>query len=227
MCIVCRGEYNDSTTTLNCSYCKNLTSLPDLPNVTELFCESCPSLTSLPALPNVTRLYCDSCPSLTSLPALPNATRLFCNNCSSLTSLPSLPNVTRLVCSYCPSLTSLPVLPNVTYLDCSNCPSLTSLPTLPNVTYLDCNNCPWLNQNNPKFEDNIRKLCTLQKNVKKILNRRRDKIVRILLPFLPKDIINIIIPEIKGVEKGILRWPVTKKKSWITKVTEWIKSIKN
>ena len=62
MCIICRNEYNEDLTILNCSYCPKLTSLalhpPDpegsslLENLTTLNCSYCPKLTTIPLLEN-------------------------------------------------------------------------------------------------------------------------------------------------------------------------------
>ncbi len=126
---------------LDCSWCDNLQSLPELPNMQELTCSHCSNLQSLPELPNVQKLDCSGCVNLQSLPELPNVQKLDCWECFDLESLPELPNVQELNCSECYNLQSLPELPNVQKLDCWECFDLESLPELPNVQKLNCSEC--------------------------------------------------------------------------------------
>ena len=81
MCIICRNEYDPEATTINCSGCQTIVTLPNIPNVQELYCYNCPNLTALPDLPNMQRLSCSNCPNLTALPDLPNLQGLYCGNC--------------------------------------------------------------------------------------------------------------------------------------------------
>jgi hypothetical protein len=80
MCIICKGEYNGETH-LYCGDCTSLTSLPDIPNVTNLYCNGCTLLTALPEMPNMRYLYCHICTSITSLPDMSNITHFYCDGC--------------------------------------------------------------------------------------------------------------------------------------------------
>ena len=63
MCRICKAEINEEDllgiTKLNISQCTNITTLPDLPNLSYLWCDGCTSLTTLPDLPKLTYLWCD------------------------------------------------------------------------------------------------------------------------------------------------------------------------
>ncbi len=140
MCALCEARRNNRLgelihlTTVDCSGCNLLTSIPDtLVNLTELFCYNCPLLATIPdTLVNLTRLYCFNCPLLVSIPdTLINLTRLNCSHCPLLASITgTLVNLTGLVCSYCPLLTSIP-------------------DTLVKLLYLHCYDCYWLPRNDP------------------------------------------------------------------------------
>ncbi len=84
MCIICRKEYTDDITELNCDDCPLLQSIPLLPNLTTLDCYNCPLLQSLPLSPKLTELYCFNCPNLQSIPLLSELTYLDCSNCPKL-----------------------------------------------------------------------------------------------------------------------------------------------
>ena len=128
MCIICRKEYTNETTVIDCSWCTNLTSIPQLDKLTRLNC-NCTKITSLPLLKNLTYLDCSNCVNLTSLalrpegssiPILENLTKLYCYNCIRLTSLfqPSSQELR--------SKDSISLLKNLTYLNCYGCIKLTS-----------------------------------------------------------------------------------------------------
>ena len=95
---------NDEITELNCSYCSELISLPELNNLTKLDCYNCTSLVFLPELNNLTKLDCFCCSKLISLPELNNLTKLDCSFCVNLTSLPDLNNLEKLDCTLCKNL---------------------------------------------------------------------------------------------------------------------------
>lgn len=44
MCNICDGDYNDETTKLNISYCKNVSRIPFLQ---ELSCDNCENITDM------------------------------------------------------------------------------------------------------------------------------------------------------------------------------------
>ena len=86
MCIICTTDIKKlvNLTKLNCSKCRNLTSIPkELVNLVYINCYGCPNLTSIPKeLVNLTTLYCFRCPNLTSIhKELVNLTTLVCSNC--------------------------------------------------------------------------------------------------------------------------------------------------
>jgi hypothetical protein len=50
---------------------------------------------------------------------------------------------------------------NITSINCSGCTSVTKIPVIEGLKYLWCKGCEWVNQN-PKYNENIRKLIILQ-----------------------------------------------------------------
>lgn len=132
---------NDQITTLDCNYCPNLKSLPNLPNLKTLECYYCPVLSFLPEYPNLKNLYCYDCFSLTTLPNMPNLKYLDCSNCTSLTTMPEFPNLENLDCSCCRALTTLPELLNLEHLNCYHCRNLQSLPEFLNLKSVNCTGC--------------------------------------------------------------------------------------
>ena len=112
---------------------RQLTELPDLPNVKLLNCSN-NQLTTLPEIPNVRNLYCSN-NQLTKLGQVSNVQILHCSE-NLLTVLPEIFNIQKLQCSF-NKLTMLPELPNVKELYCSY-NQLTELPELPNIQWLRC-----------------------------------------------------------------------------------------
>src|SRR3989344_2389605 len=87
MCILCRKEYDEKTTEINC--CSNVTEIPLLPNLTKLHCYLS-KITEISLLPNLIELYCSGT-NITEIPLLPNLTRLYCSN-TKITELPKISN---------------------------------------------------------------------------------------------------------------------------------------
>ncbi len=145
MCQICDGGCNETITILDCSNCPLLTSIPDLPNLTQLDCSNCSLLVTISALPSLTRLECYKCPLLATISALPSLTELNCSNCPLLAAIPTLPSLTRLYCSYCPRLAAIPAHPRLIYIDCHGCPWL--VPS--NVSKLI--SLQWFNRRNLKY----------------------------------------------------------------------------
>ena len=215
MCIICRfrsGEEKVDTTitVLDCSGCKNLTTIPELSELVNLewvTLDGCTNLTSLPdlsGLVNLSGIYCKGCTSLTSLPdlsGLVNLLGIYCQGCTSLTSLKDLSglvNLQWLDCTGCTSLTSLPDLSGLVSLEelcCSGCKSLTSLPDLSGLMleWLDTSNCPWLSRRNPKFNGNVQKLVLIQRNLRKLSFRRRLNKRYYLKKFLYTDLVKMVL----------------------------------
>ena len=147
MCIICREHANSEPflgASLNISYCGDIQTLPECPNLTRLDCHNCPKLQTLPDIPLLKILYCSYCPNLQNIPDLPLLTTLYCDNC--------------------PKLQKIPDLPLLIFLDCKNCPLIQTLPDLPLLTKLYCSRCPWLNHfQNPEYSKNIDRLTKIQR----------------------------------------------------------------
>ena len=63
MCVICRKEYNENTTVINCDFCTTVTEIPILPNLQKLYC-CYTNITEIPILPNLQKLNCTGCPWL-------------------------------------------------------------------------------------------------------------------------------------------------------------------
>ena len=193
MCIIC--QTSDISTLvrlprLNCIDCLVLTIIPDiLINLAYLNCKDS-LLTSIPStLINLTYLDCRNSHLLTNIPStFINLTYLDCSRCPILTSIPNtFVNLRHLNCNNCPLLPNIPnTLVNLTCLNCNSCCLLTCIPnTLVKLKILNCCNCHML-INTPQYykikyfyhnsswidpnkTNNIQKLITLQRFVKKNL----------------------------------------------------------
>jgi hypothetical protein len=176
MCVICKNERVNSDKELNCSNCSLITCIPPshscddtFINLKRLDCYDCLSLINVSySLINLNCLNCFNCPLLTSIPnTLVNLIILECSYCPLLTSIPNtLVNLGELNCCYCPLLTNIPnTLVNLIYLDCRSSSLITSISN--NIKYLECENCPWIDKYVRR--DNIRKLITLQRFVKRNL----------------------------------------------------------
>jgi len=201
MCVICRNEYDDSTTKITC--CSVVRIIPSLPNLIFLDCSNT-QITALRSLPNLIELDC-SRTQITALPSLPILTYLWCDN-TKITALPFLPMLKELSCSNTP-ITALPSLPNLTHLWCNNT-KITALPSLPKLIELrcsytpitrlpsciylsSCRGCPWLEQsytNKQDFQKRIEKLIKIQKHWK---NKRYLQYTKILP--LHQDIIKYVL----------------------------------
>jgi hypothetical protein len=102
MCILCKNSDISHLTEIDCSGCKTLTCIPELPNIEFIQCSNCPQLTSIYyLLPNLTFLQCDKCPKLTSISKnFTNLTVLSFRNCNILTSIPSIYKMPKLTWFY-------------------------------------------------------------------------------------------------------------------------------
>ena len=109
MCVICRGEYDETTTEINCYWCKEVTSIPNtLTQLTTLYCGDT-NITSIPeTLTQLKHLYCSST-KITSIPeTLTQLTYLSCGN-TKITSIPE--TLTQLTYLYCGS-TKIRYLPD-------------------------------------------------------------------------------------------------------------------
>jgi hypothetical protein len=88
-----------------------------------------------------------------------------------------------LYCSNCPLLTNIPHIDGLQELACYNCRSLTKLNiNVANLDYSDTYGCIWLD-NDPNYDQSIKKLILLQKWWKKIyLSNRLKKLIKQLIP---------------------------------------------
>jgi Leucine-rich repeat (LRR) protein len=155
MCIICTGEYNENTITLDCYGCKQVTSIPStLVNLRDLYCRDT-KITSIPdTLVKLRYLYCTNT-KVTSIPStLINLERLSCSD-TKVTSIPS-------------------TLVNLEVLICRNTP-VTSIPS--GLQYSSSDNCPWL------VLENITKLIPIQKRFKiKYRLRRSNELLEYFYP---------------------------------------------
>ena len=198
MCVICRGELKGDETKLDVSKCPTLINIPILPNLTHLHCYKCPLLTNIPILNNLRYIDCSNCPSLSNIPILDNLRHLNCSKCPLLTIIPALHNLYYLWCSNCISLTSIlrPLILSYynlndisMFLYCNDCPLLTD--TRP-FFFVHRNNCGWLHHTNRKFRRRIKNLITLQRIVKRYLNRKKFIIRLELNKYLPLVLIDLI-----------------------------------
>jgi hypothetical protein len=181
MCQLCTGDFDESITILNISYCERVTSIPDnLVNLLYLHCHNT-NITSIPStLVNLRQLFCYNT-KITSIPdTLINLHELYCININ-INSIPdTLVNLRELYCQNTKVLFIPSSLVNLFILNCSYT-KVTSVPRVANTYDKDC---PWLEQKN------IDKLIPLQKRFRIGLYRRRS--LRLLKYFYP-DIISIIL----------------------------------
>ncbi|XP_010251864.1 PREDICTED: putative disease resistance protein RGA1 [Nelumbo nucifera] len=137
-------HFPSTTTTVQISNCRRLTTLPSLPSIRNLVVQYCDEmlLRSLPQLMNLSSLDISGFPELISLPqellysltALKELDISYCEGLRSLSEnqgLQHLSSLEHLEISECPSLISLAeeVLPTtLKHFEISNCPNLRSLP---------------------------------------------------------------------------------------------------
>ena len=201
MCIICEWKSDNvlsksRLTKLDCGDCKNLTSLPELPDtLISLICDGCVNLTSLPELPHSLRYLNIDDTRIVKLPKLPdNLIHLSCWDCRKLATLPELPqSLEELFCSGCTSLIKLPELPvRLELLDCSKT-RLTELPDTDLVNELFSKNITWLPNGNKNYKKNIENLKILQRNLKKLCFRRRLVRQHYLKKFLYTDLVKMVL----------------------------------
>jgi len=188
MCIVCelgRSPSRDEIkgTTLNISYCENVTEIQIPKGLQKLYCFGCTNLTSLGPLPEgLQRLDCNRCTKLTSLGPLPEGLQeLFCSDCTNLASLGPLPKSLRILfCRDCTNLTSLGPLPEgLRELDCSDCSLLTRVGPQSVIDNLDeYEASTWTPSE--ELENNLKKLAVVQNfcrslRVRKLLRLSRTR----------------------------------------------------
>ena len=102
MCVICQNPNTPYLgTSLNCSYCPDLSTFPECPNLS----------TPLPLLPILSHLYCSDCRNLSLIPILPSLTFLDCGGCINLSTIPILPSLSILYCYDCRNLSTIPILP--------------------------------------------------------------------------------------------------------------------
>lgn len=102
MCIICNNNYNINTTSIDCSNCPLVTTIPDgLINLKTLNCSNCQLITHIPKyLINLEYIYCLHCPILTFIPnEFVKLIVLNCSNCHLLISIPK--KVSYLNCIRC------------------------------------------------------------------------------------------------------------------------------
>lgn len=144
-----------------CQVCRN-----ELEGETELDC--CKNVTTIPSLPELEYLYCYNT-GITVLPDFPKLVELDCSD-TGITILPYLPKVESLQCQRT-RLQSLPKLPKVEYIDCFDT-FITTLPELPKLNSIYCNR--FVNHpQNKNLKTNIEKVVTVQRWWRRFLHNRK------------------------------------------------------
>lgn len=146
MCIICRQEYDNTTTTINCSGCDKVKEIPNLPLLDTLFCDNCDNLEIIPSLSNLSFLSCSNCKNLKQIPNLPYLKILNCHDCSSLQEILPYHSIVEIDCRRCPSLFKIEESKTLKDLYCERCPSLKTLPSFQKLTRLDCSYCASLEE---------------------------------------------------------------------------------
>ena len=174
MCIICRKEYNDDTTKLDISKCKDIQEIPVLPRLETLLCDNCPELQKIPILPLLKGINCSWCANLTEIPVLPRLETLHCYGCENLQEIPIQLLLKELNCSFC-HVKEIPVLPKLETLNCSWCTKLQEISDLPKLQKLHCEDCPnlILQPNKPQVYRHIGCRWLQQKNVNRIVLLQR------------------------------------------------------
>lgn len=98
---------------------------------------------------------------------------LRCFYCSLLTDIPAIQGLKLLHCNQCVSLKNIPFIETLEDLDISCCYLLTNIPRYENLNYFCCYGCRWINIEALEYDENLRKLIKLQKNVKNIIMSNR------------------------------------------------------
>ena len=101
MCLICEGNIESKWVI---SICRYLPFLSSFIGRTSIYCSRCFGLTSLPLFPQLQILYCIECSGLTSLPLFPQLKYLNCRGCRNLLILPEYPHLTYIEKSGCPWL---------------------------------------------------------------------------------------------------------------------------
>jgi hypothetical protein len=160
MCIICENKLElrqyeeDDELIIDCSYCLNLTELPDLSVCgiqIELNLEGCKNLTYEGLKKGIENVDTNglnlSKTNLTRIPSPKNLISLVCENCPYLKELPDLSryeNLEDLICAYCPSLVSIPdVHPKCDFymLNFSYCPNLIRVPIFNGYRHFSFEGC--------------------------------------------------------------------------------------
>ena len=81
MCIICEKKYKVDITTLDCSNCKQITTIPHLPKLLQLDCHNCINLSYISNIPSLTNINCHGCANLKILNYYPNLKYLNTANC--------------------------------------------------------------------------------------------------------------------------------------------------
>jgi dsRNA-specific ribonuclease len=84
MCVICEKKYNITDTTLNCSNCEKITTIPSLPKLEILDCHNCCNLVVIPTISKLVNINCHSCNKLNILNYYPNLRYLNTANCPNL-----------------------------------------------------------------------------------------------------------------------------------------------
>jgi hypothetical protein len=118
---------------------------------------------------------------LTKIPQINGLQTLYCSSCPLLTNIPQINGLQNLSCSFCPLLTNIPLINGLQTLYCYDCRSLTEL-NVTNLIFQQTNGCIWL-EDDPDFNQSIKKLIILQKWFKKMyLSNRLKKLIPQLIP---------------------------------------------
>lgn len=200
MCVICRNEIDYKKTKLDCSNCQELIEIPDIQGLLMLTCIDCPKLKIIPNIEGLQRICCNNCPELIKIPDIRGLQALYFVGCPLLTSIPHINGLRILSCTNCPKIKVIPNIKGLQVLYCYNCEGLTEISNIEGLYELHCVDCRklikspivyiinttgsvWLNESNPKYEENIAKLKMLQKWMKRIImSKKLNRLIPQLMP---------------------------------------------
>jgi hypothetical protein len=171
MCRICRNNIINKTEVLDCSGCRTLTKIPNIPGLKELYCCNCPILTEIFPIKNLEVLNCSKCTSLTTIPYINRLRVLLCTNCPMVTKIVCGQGLEQINCFNCTTLTHIldDNKSQLKQLVCTLCCNLLQIPSK-KYRYLSTTKCTWLSHSsNLKYDENIEKLKILQKWCKSLI----------------------------------------------------------
>ncbi len=126
----------ENITDLDLNFNKNITELPNFPNLRILNC-SFTYIKTIPFMEKLEELICFSCPGLSKIPHFPNLKKLGISD-TNFSFIPIFEKLELLVCNICPKLFEIPYLPNLRELWLYSTVDFVKVSYLPNLKKLYC-----------------------------------------------------------------------------------------